>query len=306
MARVGLVGLGLMGRGIGVSVLRAGHGLGVVAHRRREVATELIALGAWEAPDPAALAARCDAIVCCLPSIDAATQVLTGPRGVAAAGAKGLLVIESSTLTPAAAVELEARLAADGIDFVDAPVTRGPNEALAGRLAALVGGRPGAVDRAEPILRAYCEKVFRFGTAGCGYSAKLINNFLAFTSLAAVAEAMATARGAGLDLPLLLQAIATSGGQSRVLDGLAPVIAGTGASRSRVTIETAHKDVDYYARFARAAGTAGPMAERVVERLRVALDAGWGERFTPEYLDFVAGAPAAKAKNVSTDPGAPD
>ena len=286
--RVGLIGLGLMGRGLGLSLLRAGRRLGMVAHRRRETVIELLGAGAWEAGSAAKLAAQCEVIVLCLPSREAAEAVLFGPAGLTQGGRGGLLVIESSTLVPEVGIDFERRLAALGMAFVDAPLTRGPAEALAGKLNALVGGRPEAVALARPILDCFCEQVFTFGTAGQGYAAKLVNNFLAFTNLVAVAEAMTTAGRAGLPLPSLLQAIAASGGQNRVLDGLSPWLAGSGQPRSRVTLDTAHKDVDYYQRFAHSLGTNGPLAGAVLEQLAAALTAGLGEQFTPEYLRHVA------------------
>ena len=285
-----------MGRGIGLSLLRTGYTLGILPHRRRDTAEELINTGAWEASSAKELADRCDVVVLCLPSTEAVREVLFGADGITKTNHRGLLIVESSTLTPDAAFELENRLGAEGIEFVDAPVTRGPNEAMAGKLNALVGGRAHAVQRAVPVLEAFCERVFLLGPVGQGYAAKLVNNFLAFSNLVAVAEAMSTASRAGLDLPLLMQAISVSGGQSRVLDGLAPFITGAGPSRSQVTLRTAHKDADYYRRFARSVGAAGPVAEGLVERLSEALGAGIADRFTPEYLTLVAQRAAITSK----------
>lgn len=286
--RVGLIGLGLMGRGMGLSLLRAGHSLGIAAHRKRDVADELVAGGAWEAPDAASLAIACDVLVLCLPSLAATEQVLFGDGGVAQGAAQratsGLLVVECSTLMPAAAVDFDRRLALASVAFVDAPVTRGPREAVAGTLNALLGGRPGHAARASEVLSAFCEKIFRFDAPGQGYAAKLVSNFLAFSNLAAVAEGMATAGKAGLDMGVLMQALAVSGAQSRVLDGLAPVIAGTGESRSIVTIGTAHKDVGYYLDFARALGSDGAVAACVESQYAEVVSAGFGDELTPKYL----------------------
>ncbi|MES2972482.1 MAG: NAD(P)-dependent oxidoreductase [Pseudomonadota bacterium] len=286
--RTGLIGPGLMGRGMGLSLLRAGHSLGVVAHRRRETVDELVSAGAWEAPDAASLATLCDVLVLCLPSVEAAESVLFGSGGITQGALhrsrQDLLVIECSTLTPAAAVSFDGRLGQAGIAFADAPVTRGPREAVAGTLNALLGGRPGHAGRASQVLGAFCEKIFTFGAPGQGYAAKLVSNFLAFSNLAAVAEGMATATRAGLDMPVLMQALALGGAQSRVLDGLAPVLAGTGESRSIVTVGTAHKDVAYYLAFARAAGSAGAVAECVEGQYAEAVSAGLGGELTPQYL----------------------
>ncbi len=298
---VGLVGLGLMGRGIGLSLLRAGHPLHILPHKRRETAEELIAAGAQEAATPAELGRRSDVVVSCLPSGEAVEHVLLGPSGIARSDlaarprSESLLVIECSTLTPEMGLALESAVSEAGLAFVDAPLTRGPREAVEGKLNAFVGGEPHAVERATPVLRAFCERVFSFGTAGSGYAAKLVNNFLAFSALVSVAEAIATADSAGLDQATLMEAISVSGGQSRVLDGLAPVIAGSGSSRSIVTLATANKDVAYYLDLARSLGTDGPVAHGVVERLSTAIDAGLGDRLTPDYLGFIRDRKASRS-----------
>jgi 3-hydroxyisobutyrate dehydrogenase-like beta-hydroxyacid dehydrogenase len=291
---VGLVGLGLMGRGIGLSLLRAGHALQFVTHRRRDTADELLAAGAKEHATPQALAAACDSVVLCLPTVQVVEQVLFGAQGIAAGARRGLRVIECSTLLPQAGRDFALRLAAQGLHFVDAPLTRGPAEAVAGRLNALVGGEAAAVRLALPVLAAFCERCFEFGAGGQGYAAKLINNFLAFNNLVAVAEALHTAHAAGLELAPLLAAVQASGGQNRVLDGLTPLLTGQGEQRSRVTLATAHKDVQYYGLFAASLQTLGPQARQVAQSLGSAVAAGLGDAFTPAYLAHVAGARPAQ------------
>ncbi len=286
---IGLIGLGMMGRGMGHSLLRSGQPLSILANRRREVADELAALGAVESASPAHMASVADAVVLCLPSESAVREVLFGAEGIASAARPGLLVIECSTLTPQAGRDISAQLARAGVDFVDAPVTGGPTEAMQGRLNALVGGA-GETQRAQAVLAAFCKQVFRFAGAGNGYGAKLINNFLAFNNLVAIAEAMTTARKAGLDIDTLLAAIDNGGGQNRCLAGLGPWLAGHGESRSRVKLETAAKDVGYYCRLAGELGTLGPVAAQVRDRLQQGVTAGLGEDLTPQYISHVAAA----------------
>lgn len=286
--QVGLIGLGLMGRGIGHSLLRAGHRLGVMAHRRREVADELTAAGAWEAPNPRALAESCDTVVLCVSSAEAAIHCVLGDAGIHQGAHTDLLVIESSTLMPRVALHLNQQLRDVGAHFVDAPVTRGPREAMAGQLNALVGADACDLDNARPVLAAYCERVFHLGAVGQGYAGKLINNFLAFSHLVSAAEAMTTAARAGLELSTLLQAIAVSGGQNRVLDGLGPWLTTGTPPRSQVTLSTAHKDLAYFDELARSLGTTGPVAQQALRSLSDALAAGLGGSFTPDYLQHVA------------------
>lgn len=298
---VGLIGLGLMGRGMGHSLLRARHSLHVLGHRRREVIDELVGAGAVEHATGAELAGVCEVVVLCLPGEPAVRSVLFGEDGVVQGAAPGSVVIDCSTLTPAAGCDLAQSLAGQGLSFVDAPVTGGPTEALGGHLHALTGGCDrGAVIRAWVVLSAFCDQHYALAGPGRGYAAKLINNFLAFNNLVAVAEAMATASKAELDLAVLLPAIANGGGQNRCLGGLENWLLGRGASRSIVTLETAAKDVDYYCRFAAELGTSGPVAAQVSECLSAGVKKGLGESLTPNYLRFVAsGAGVALARDAA-------
>ncbi|BCN38225.1 tartronate semialdehyde reductase [Alicycliphilus denitrificans] len=287
--RIGLIGLGLMGRGMGHSLLRTGHPLCVLPHRRQDVACELEELGAEVADSVADLARRVDMLVTCLPSQAAVQEVLLGAEGVATHGRAGLLVVECSTLTSTAAHALAGPLRARDIGFVDAPLTGGPNEALAGQLVALIGGDiPAEVERAQALLGNFCRQSFRFPGTGQGYAAKLINNFLAFSQLAAIAEALPTAVKAGLEMDTLLAMIQQSGGQSRCLAGLQPWLTGRGESRSRVTLATAAKDVDAYWQLAASVGNAGPVADSVRERFRQSLADGLGDSLTPCYISHQA------------------
>lgn len=286
---IGLIGIGMMGRGIGHSLLRAGRSLSILANKRREAAEELVALGATEAASAADMAPEAEAIILCLPSEAAVRGVLFGPSGLAATARPGLLVLECSTLTPAVGRDFSERLARIGVSFVDAPVTGGPTEAMQGRLNALVGG-DGAPQAAEAILAAFCKQTFRFAGAGNGYGAKLISNFLAFNNLVAIAEAMTTAHRAGMDLDTLLAAIEGGGGQNRCLTGLGPWLSGRGESRSRVKLETAAKDVGYYCLLAQELGTLGPVAEQVRGRLQQGVAEGLGGELTPQYISHVAAA----------------
>lgn len=286
---VGLIGLGLMGRGMGLSLLRAGFELTVLAHRQRTVADELLAAGAREAATPRAVAEASDVVVLCLPGQDAVHEVLLGPQGLVAGACAGLHVLECSTLTPDACVRLHRAAKAHGVRVVDAPLTGGPREAVEARLHALVGGESDA-DAAvvAPVLAAFCQRQHRFPGVGQGYAAKLVNNLLAFANLTAVAEAMTVAAKAGLDIETLTGAIECSGGQSRCLNGLAPWLSGHGESRSIVTLRTAAKDVGYFCQFAGALGALGPVASQVNSRLADALAEGLGDALTPRYVQLVA------------------
>ena len=287
--RVGFAGLGLMGRPMALNLLADGHAVRFVMNRDRSAVAELLAAGGQERATPAALAADCDVLVLCLPGSEVIERVLFGEQGVVHGGMSNLLVVDCSTSPPLATQAVAARLAAKGIRFVDAPVVRGPREAAKRRLAALAGGSDDDLVLARRVLVSFCETVVHIGAVGAGQQAKLINNFLALGGLALVAEAHAVALRLGLDPARLCEAVTLGGGNSRVFQAMIPWITERDERRAQATLGTALKDVSYYAQLAGEAGGPDQLARQVREQFSGAVEGGFGERFIPHLLDFVAG-----------------
>ena len=317
--RVGFAGLGLMGRPMALNLLADGHSLRFVINRDRSAVTELLAAGGQEVASPAALGAECDVVVMCLPGSEVIDRVLFGEQGVMQGAAKkgatvgapidvlaaqrgdgramtasetSLLVIDCSTSPPDVTQAIAARLAAAGIRFVDSPVVRGPREAQKRRLAALVGGSETDLVLARRVLASFCETVVHMGGVGAGQQAKLINNFLGFGGLALLAEAHAVALRLGIDPARLCEAISLGGGNSRVFQAMVPFITERDERRAQATLTTALKDVSYYAQMARQSGGPDPLARLVSDQFADAVEGGFGERFLPHLIDFIAGRPA--------------
>lgn len=276
-SEVGLIGLGLMGRGMALRLLGAGYRLRTVAHRRREVVDELLALGALEEQSPSAIAAACRTVILCLPSIEVVEQVLFAADGIAAGASPGLTVVDCSTLTPEAGRDFAARLARDGIGFVGAPVTRGPAEALRGKLNVLAGGTRHDIDRVRPFLSAFSETVLVTGDAGSGYAVKLVNNFLSLGYHALIAEALVAVREEGIPVETVLEAVSLGAGNSRVLENNKAFLAGVGESRSRFTLATACKDMSYFLAMAQSRGRELPLAGEIQAQWRAAAACGAGD-----------------------------
>ena len=287
--RVGFAGLGLMGRPMALNLLADGHALSFVINRDRSAVAELLAAGGQERATPAALAADCDVLVLCLPGSEVIERVLFGEQGAVHGGMRDLLVVDCSTSPPLATQAIAARLAAKGIRFVDAPVVRGPREAAKRRLAALAGGSDDDLVLARRVLASFCETVVHIGGVGAGQQAKLINNFLALGGLALVAEAHAVALRLGLDPARLCEAVTLGGGNSRVFQAMIPWITERDERRAQATLGTALKDVSYYAQLACESGGPDQLARQVREQFSGAVEGGFGERFIPHLLDFVAG-----------------
>lgn len=287
--RVGFAGLGLMGRPMALNLLADGHAVRFVMNRDRSAVAELLAAGGQERATPAALAADCEVLMLCLPGSEVIERVLFGEQGAVHGGMRDLLVVDCSTSPPLATQAIAARLAAKGIRFVDAPVVRGPREAAKRRLAALAGGSDDDLVLARRVLVSFCETVVHIGAVGAGQQAKLINNFLALGGLALVAEAHAVALRLGLDPARLCEAVTLGGGNSRVFQAMIPWITERDDRRAQATLGTALKDVSYYAQLAGEAGGPDQLARQVREQFAGAVEGGFGERFIPHLLDFVAG-----------------
>lgn len=198
MERVGVVGLGTMGAAMAANLRAAGHQT-LVWNRTAGRAGPLTEAGASEASDPAELAHDSDVVVISVSDTPDVEAVLFGPGGIAGGAHPGLLVIDTSTISPAATRDFAARLAALGVDLVDAPVSGGSEGARKATLTIFVGGEAPAVERARPILARLGTTITRFGPSGSGQAVKAVNQVMIGGLYLAVAEGLVLAIKAGLD-----------------------------------------------------------------------------------------------------------
>ena len=210
--KIAFVGTGFMGYGIALNLLKNGHSVRVIAHRNRERIEKLVNEGATEAKDYPDLLAEAEAIISCVAT---ASQLETIADQAKPFLQSVSLWIDCTTSRPEVAERLGAQLKAHNVDFVDAPVTRGPKDAEKGRLVSLVGAEPELYERALPLIQCYSESITRLGPLGAGLKAKLINNFITMGQVALVTEAMRAADLAGIDrrelYDILIQGAANSG-----------------------------------------------------------------------------------------------
>ena len=164
--RIGFLGVGLMGHGAAKNILeRGGYPLTVLGHRNREPVDDLIARGAREAADPAALAEASDVVITCVPSSAEVEAAFHGPRGLLAGARPGMIFIDATTADPSSTRKIGAELAAIGCHLVDAALGRTPREAEAGKLSTYVGGDPEIIEKIRPILSSYADTIVRLRLA---------------------------------------------------------------------------------------------------------------------------------------------
>ena len=219
--RIGLIGLGLMGRPMGMNLLKAGYAL-TVWNRTPSRADELVAAGAKLAQSPQEVAAACDFLLTIVSDPPAIDEVLWGPRGVMQALQAGSIYVDSSTISPALARKIAADCAARGARFLDAPVTGGDWGARKGELVFMIGGDAETLKEAEPILSVMGKKLFYLGPHGAGQIIKLAMNMILALQVDALAEALALTTRAGIPGEKLVEVLQSSMARSGVLDVKAP------------------------------------------------------------------------------------
>lgn len=225
ITHVGYIGLGIMGGAMAQNLLKAGYRL-TVWNRTAGKAKPLSEAGAALAASPADLAARKPQIICLnvtdTPDVEA---VLFGAQGIASAATPGLIVVDHSTISPAATADFARRLAARGVTLLDAPVSGGDVGARHATLSIMVGGPPEAFEQILPMLQKVGKAITHLGPAGMGQVCKACNQVAVSLNLLGVCEAMALAKKSGLDVEKMIQVVAAGAGGSWQLANLGPKIA---------------------------------------------------------------------------------
>src|SRR6478672_454888 len=208
MAQVAFIGLGRMGHGMAGRYLDGGFSV-AVWNRSKSKAEDLIARGARWASSPADAAEGADAIVTMVADDEASRTVWLATDGAAATAKAGALAIECSTVSYHHALDLARELRGRGLVYLDSPVTGLPDAAASGKLTLLVGAEPADLERARPYLAPLSTTIRHFGAVGTGTVYKLINNLMGAIQIAGIAEGLAIAEQAGLDMKLVLEAVET-------------------------------------------------------------------------------------------------
>jgi 3-hydroxyisobutyrate dehydrogenase len=214
--RVSVLGLGTMGGAMAANIARAGFPL-TVWNRTAERARPLVELGASQAKTPAEAADDSTIALVCVSDTPDVDAVLFGDAGLASGAHDGLLVIDTSTISPVATRDFAARLKTQGVALVDAPVSGGSEGAQKGTLSIFVGGDERDVDRARPVLEAIGKTITHVGPVGSGQAVKAVNQVILAGAYLGVAEGIVLALKAGLDVEQVVAALSGGAAQSWVL-----------------------------------------------------------------------------------------
>ncbi len=223
MKRIGFIGLGIMGKPMAKNLLKAGYELTVydiVAERMQE----MVEAGAKAAASSKDVAAASEVVITILPNSPDVKEAVLGPGGVLEGAGAGTILIDMSSIAPAAAREIAARANEKGIAMLDAPVSGGEPKAIQGTLSIMVGGPEDVFETVKGLLGAMGSSVIRIGEVGSGQVAKLANQIIVALNIAAMSEAMVLAAKSGTNPETVYQAIRGGLAGSAVLDAKMPMV----------------------------------------------------------------------------------
>lgn len=221
--KIGLIGLGIMGKPMSKNLIKAGYDL-TVMDRNQSAVAEVVAAGAKSAPTAKAIAEQADIIITMLPNSPHVKEVVLGENGILEGAKAGSIFIDMSSIAPLVSRELSVKLAEKGVEMLDAPVSGGEPKAIDGTMSVMVGGKQEVFDKCYPVMKAMAGSVVRAGEVGAGNITKLANQVIVALNIAAVSEALVLASKAGVEPELVYQAIRGGLAGSTVLDAKAPLM----------------------------------------------------------------------------------
>lgn len=268
--KLGYLGLGMMGFPMSRRLITAGHDV-TVWNRSAGKATALVGAGAKLAPRPRDVAASAGIIFMCVTDAAAVDEVVFGPDGLASVAGSGKLVVDFSSIHPDAARAIAARLkTANGMGWIDAPVSGGTKGAEEGTLAVMAGGDAADIERVRPYVLAMARRLTHMGPVGAGQTTKLCNQVIVGCAMAVLAEATRLATNAGIDAKRLPEALAGGFADSIPLQLFVPRMAQGLHSPPMGHISTMLKDLDTVIDVARDSSSPVPMSALAAQLFRLA------------------------------------
>jgi 3-hydroxyisobutyrate dehydrogenase len=285
LAKIGLVGTGMLGKAVGLHLLESGYSL-TVYNRTASKTESLKEKGATVADRPKHVAESSDLVITCVKDADAVNQVLFGQDGLVAGKQAGMTVADMSTINPSAAKEFSKKLHNEGIKSLEIPVMGGPNVAIDGKLVLMASGDEEVFEEYREVFDTIASKTFFLGKSGSAHSIKLAMNLQISLLALSLAEGITLTRKAGFDPEKFLEILNStyfSTGMSQykaykmIRDEYQPTF----------TLKNLKKDLDAITTAAKDFGAVLPIAERANEIYKDAENAGFGEIDYTGILEYI-------------------
>jgi 3-hydroxyisobutyrate dehydrogenase-like beta-hydroxyacid dehydrogenase len=293
MQTIGVVGVGKIGLPIADNLIRSGHR--VVGYRRSSLA-EFEKIGGVPARSAAEVGAQADIVFSCLPSTEALDDVVHGPAGLVHSARAGQIVVELGSHPVPDKKRQIAPLAKKGVAFVDGEVSGTPGMVAARKAVIYLAGDAAACKTAERAVAGFADTCLYFGEFGAASRVKLVNNLLVAINIAATAEAMALGLKAGVDVPLMIKAIASGSGGSTQFAIRAPWMAERRFSPVQGTAGTLQHYFSMIADFADSVGVATPLLDCVVPLYERAMQMGLDDKDVAVMIDVIDALPRPKSQ----------
>jgi len=291
MATVGFVGVGKIGLPIAQNLINSGHQ--VVGYRRSSLA-EFEKIGGVPAQSAADVGAQADIVFSCLPSTAALDDVVHGPRGLVHSARSGQIVVELGSHPVPDKERQVPLLGAKGAIFVDGEVSGTPGMVAAKKGVIYLAGDAAACKAIEPVIAGFADLCIYFGKFGGASRVKLVNNLLVAIHIAAAAEAMALGLKAGVDVPLMIKAIATGSGGSTQFGIRAPWMAERLFQPVQGPVPALQHYFPMIADFADSVGVATPLLDAVIPLYQRFMAMGLGDQDVAALVDVLGALPRAK------------
>jgi 3-hydroxyisobutyrate dehydrogenase-like beta-hydroxyacid dehydrogenase len=291
METVGFIGVGKIGLPISENLIKSGYR--VLGYRRSSL-VDFERLGGVAARSPAEVGKAADVVLSCLPSTQALDEVVEGPQGLLASARPGQIIVELGSHPVAAKQRHVAAFAGRGAAFLDGEVSGTPGMVAARKAVIYLAGERDACAKVEHIVAGFADSCLYFGPFGAASKVKLVNNLLVAIHIAATAEAMALGLKAGVDVELMIKAIATGSGGSTQFGIRAPWMAQRRFLPAQGTVAALQHYFDMLGEFADSVGIATPMLDRAAELYEKFIEMGFAELDAAAMVDVIAALPRSK------------
>ena len=277
MAKLGFLGLGIMGMPMARHLLEASHEVALWSHNPEKVKKLLSFSGATACSTPKDVAAASDVVFYCVGDTAMSRDVLFATDGLAAGAKPGTIIVDCSSISPTASKDFAAQLKKRNIEFLDAPVTGSKNGAESGNLTFMVGGDRSVFDRVRPLCLVMGPNLYYCGSHGMGLHAKLSQNMIIGNLINAFNESFVLSTKAGIPPELMLDIINNSAAKSGLVAAKAPLVFARNFE-THFSVKWLEKDMQLMLESAGELNVPTPLTALSTQLLRTAIAAGYGEQ----------------------------
>ncbi len=276
MAKVGFLGLGIMGGPMAQHLIAAGHNVTVWTHNSEKLKKFAVDNKCASAATPADAARASQFVFLCVGDSDMSCDTILGKKGIAEGAAPNTLIVDCSTIAPSVSKQIGKALAAKKLRFIDAPVTGSKGGAETGTLTFMIGGDANDIVEVRPMLEAMGKQFYHCGAQGMGLHAKVSQNLILAHINSGFNEGLILATKAGVDPNVMLEIINNTGIKSAITTGKAPLVF-AGNFDTTFSVRWLEKDVNFALELSQDYSIPVPVTAAVVQQLRAAIAAGYGD-----------------------------